>query len=304
MSVIGLLSGASLLAGMGVGVWELDARKRRKRAIAQHVQALLDLRKDSANELVVTQALAQEVASGLPWGPLWLRHSATWRKVCIALALATVLAIPIASMGWVMAALGLWSGVVAVGLFFAWRSWEKMRLQMRVQLPNFIDNMVRMVVLGHAVQSAFLYSAASSKMPLQATLNQAAAYAKAGMPVDEAVAAASRNWDMEEFFLLAAIMQVGSRFGGRIDSLLERVANFMRDREQAKQELHALSAEVRLSAWVLGLLPIGIGGMVIVTNPNYFLQMWNDASGRNLLFLAMGLQATGGVLLYRLARMN
>jgi len=93
------------------------------------------------------------------------------------------------------------------------------------------------------------------------------------------------------------------RYGGRADLLLERVANFMRDREQAEQELIALSSETRLSAWILGLLPVGVGAFLIFTNPGYFMGMWNDDTGRILIFSAAGLQLTGAVLLYRLARL-
>lgn len=304
MILMALLGTACMAAGAGVGLLDYDAKKRRHQAIAAHVQNLLELRKDSTADLISTTANDSEITSGLAWGPMWIRHAATWRWVCIALALATLASIPILLLGWLRTGVLVWSVAVAIGTFFAWRRWQKIRVQMRQQLPTFIDNMVRMVVLGHAVQSAFLFSAASTKMPLYATLGQACAFAKAGMPIDQALSAASRNWDLDEFFLLASIMQVGTRFGGRIDSLLERVSNFMRDREQAAQELHALSAEVRLSAWVLGLLPVLIGGMVVVTNPNYLMQMWNDPTGRNLLLLALGLQVSGGCLLYRLAQMD
>ncbi|MNY19003.1 hypothetical protein D3C86_1524150 [compost metagenome] len=92
------------------------------------------------------------------------------------------------------------------------------------------------------------------------------------------------------------------RYGGRADLLLERVSNFMRDREQAEHELVAMSSETRLSAWILGLLPVGVGTLMIMNNPSYFLGMWNDGTGRMLVFTGVGLQALGGLLLYRLAR--
>jgi tight adherence protein B len=92
------------------------------------------------------------------------------------------------------------------------------------------------------------------------------------------------------------------RYGGRADLLLERVANFMRDREQAEHELIAMSSETRLSAWILGLLPIGVGASLIMSNPGYFIGMWNDSTGRALIFSSAGLQLLGAGLLYRLAR--
>ena len=217
--------------------------------------------------------------AGLSWGPQWLRHAISWRWVWGVLSLSALLVLPLLVLGWERAALLLWCLLMGIGLLLAWRRWQRLREQVQQQLPAFIDGMVRMVLLGHATPSAFLLASAAVKPPLQTTLSQAAAFAKAGMPVDQALAAASRHWGLEAFSLLAAILQVGGRFGGRVDNLLERVAHFMRDQQQAKQELHALSAEVRLSAWVLSLLPLVVGGGIIVTNANYFMQLWTDTGG-------------------------
>ena len=78
----------------------------------------------------------------------------------------------------------------------------------------------------------------------------------------------------------------------------------MRDREEAEAELSAMSAETRLSAWVLGLLPVLVGGSIIATNADYFGRMWTDSLGRSLVFSAAGLQLAGALLLYRLARLD
>jgi tight adherence protein B len=127
---------------------------------------------------------------------------------------------------------------------------------------------------------------------------------RVGVELDRALHQIAANVRVEEMFLLASILGLGVRYGGRADLLLERVGNFMRDREQADQELTAMSAETRLSAWILGLLPLGVGAFLIMTNPGYFMGMWNDGTGRILIFSAAGLQLTGAALLYRLAKLT
>ncbi|MNR31143.1 Bacterial type II secretion system protein F domain protein [compost metagenome] len=134
-------------------------------------------------------------------------------------------------------------------------------------------------------------------------MERSAALVRAGVDLDRALHQTATNVRVEEMFLLASIMGLGVRYGGRADLLLERVANFMRDREQAEHELSAMSAETRLSAWILGLLPLGVGTFLILTNPSYFMGMWNDETGRLLIFSSAGLQILGAVLLYRLAKL-
>ena len=94
------------------------------------------------------------------------------------------------------------------------------------------------------------------------------------------------------------------KFGGRSDVMLDRMASLMRDLEQADRELVALSTETRLSSWILGLLPILLGGFVILAHPSYFNAMWTDPFGQRLVFIAFGLQLLGAFLLYRLARLR
>ena len=78
----------------------------------------------------------------------------------------------------------------------------------------------------------------------------------------------------------------------------------MRDREQAEQDLSAMTAETRMSAWVLSLLPVAVCGLIISFNAGYFLRMWEDPSGRNIIWMAAGLQVFGVILLYRMAKLD
>lgn len=305
MNLMALLSLACLLAGTGVALWSYELRQRQRRAMARHMQQLLARGDGAVDEQAALTAMSHGAAvHGVAWGPAWLRHRTTGRQVGGTLAVATLLAVWALWSGWGRVALLGWLLLVAGGAVGAWWRWQRLRQQVRLQLPTFIDTMVRMVLLGHSPQSAFLSAIPVVKEPLHATLAQAAAFSKAGMPVGQALAAASRHWQLDEFALLAAILQVGNRFGGRVDAMLERVAQFMRDREHATRELHALSAEVRLSAWVLSLLPLVVGGLIVSLNARYFMQMWGDPSGRWLLLTAAGLQVSGVLLLYRLARLE
>ena len=88
---------------------------------------------------------------------------------------------------------------------------------------------------------------------------------------------------LPEVELIAAVIGLALRFGGRADMVLERMAGFMRDREHAQQELMALSAEIRLSAWILGLLPVALSTFLIIFNNNMFMMMLADPVGEKLL---------------------
>lgn len=187
--------------------------------------------------------------------------------------------------------------------FLLWLRVQKAHKTLVGQLPGFIDAMVRLITIGNSTHAAFQLSIASTKAPLRGYLEKASSLVRAGVDLDHALQQMARSTRVEEMHLLASILGLGVRYGGRADLLLERVANFMRDHEQAEEELVALSAETRLSAWVLGLLPIAVSGVIVMTNASYFTRMWEDPTGRMMIFSAMGLQLLGATILYRLARL-
>ncbi len=141
-------------------------------------------------------------------------------------------------------------------------------------------------------------------MPLRYCLDQVSRMLRTGVEIDRAMLHIAKEYRIREFELVGSVLRLSVKYGGRADVMLERMATFMRDLEQAERELHAMSAETRLSAWVLGLLPIAVGSFVISTNPAYFTAMWTNDSGRSVLYVAFGLQVFGGFLLYRMARLR
>lgn len=189
-----------------------------------------------------------------------------------------------------------------IGYFRLWYKADKRKRRMVAQLPAFLDVIVRLITIGNSIQAAFQGGLANIDDPLREPLLRADALSRSGMDLDAALLQVSRQYDMKELFLISSVVALALRFGGRSDQVLERMAAFMRDLEQARGELMATSAEVRLSAWILALLPLGIALFIIMFNNALFMGMWRDPVGFRLLMLAMGLQALGSFLLYRMAR--
>ncbi len=223
-------------------------------------------------------------------------------------ALAIIAILALASLagllgGW-LAVLAALCALVLAATFVVWLKLQKFRRKLVSQLPAYIDAMVRLITIGNSTQAAFQLAIATTSAPLRGQLERSASLVRAGVDLDRALHQTATNVRVEEMFLLASILGLGVRYGGRADLLLERVGNFMRDREQAEHELIAMSSETRLSAWILGLMPVGVGAFFIITNPSYFLGMWNDETGRHMVLFAAGFQLFGAALLYRLARLT
>ena len=310
-----LLSLALLIAAAAIALWMLASRQQRTHRMTRHLEQSLEKSAAAAAGFVAKDAtsafdgsvadalLGNEKRTGWPV-PAILLGTASARLFygSLALIVAAFLIVGFA-VGWLAGSAAL--VVLGIGFFFLlYTRAQKYRVRLTQQLPGFLDNTVRLVTIGNSVQAAFQMAAASTKDPLQSVMEKAASLARAGMDLENAVAHVARQTRLDELHLLAAILRISVRYGGRVDLLLERVANFMRDREQAEQDLSAMTAETRLSAWVLSLLPVAVCCLIISFNASYFLNMWNDASGRNIIWAAAALQVFGVLLLYRMAKLD
>ncbi|BEP37338.1 type II secretion system F family protein [Variovorax sp. V59] len=322
---------ALLLAAGGLLLWQWAKNRQTQQATGRHLeQQILASNADVTAAPPNVQTPLRDTPSdsfipGITSDP-WLQTEATataaprkslmetilpeWLLGIIPPKVATFAAIGILVLsllaglsGGLIAAVGVLFLLVLASVFAVWLRLQKVRRQLISQLPAYIDAMVRLITIGNSTQAAFQLAIATTQAPLRGHMERSAALVRAGVDLDRALHQTASNVRVEEMFLLASILGLGVRYGGRADLLLERVANFMRDREQSELELVAMSAETRLSAWILGLLPLGVGSFLILTNPAFFMGMWNDETGRVLIFSSLGLQLLGAGLLYRLAKL-
>lgn len=201
------------------------------------------------------------------------------------------------------------AGAILIGGGIAIAFWIVARIQKRRaaivrQLPSFLDGIVLLVTLGNSVPAAFQATLLSTDAPLRGCLDHVSRMLRTGVEIDKAMQHIAELYKIREFELLGSVLRLSVKYGGRADVMLERMSVFMRDLEQAERELVAMTAETRLSAWVLGLLPVGIACFMVATNPEYFGEMWNTASGKHMVYLAFFLQVAGGCWLYRLTRLR
>lgn len=182
--------------------------------------------------------------------------------------------------------------------------WKISKREKRIirQIPIFLDLLIRQVTVGTSLGSAFQQIAPKTAAPLGELLNRAAQLNRAGVDLDTAVKQVARLYKIEPLLMIGSVLGVSTKFGGRSDQVLERIAGFMRDIEQAQDELVALSAETRMSAWILGALPLAVATFILIFNSKFFMGMWHDPIGMKMLLGAGGLQILGSFLLYRLAK--
>lgn len=319
MMLILLLCSAALvlIAGALMLLGGASAREQR-RLSAQHTEQRLA--RPAAPPLDGTQGAAA-VAAGNERGaaPARLPPSGSdlpWDGVLRRAALPTGMRVPLligaATLGLTALAtarLGTWWAAPVIGLLCLLMAWfwlarriGTLQAKLLRQLPDFLDNLVRLTALGNSLQMAFQTAGTQVPMPLRGLLDTTLSYTRSGLDLDRALAQAAQPYRIEALNVLAVVMGVSVRIGGRADQILQRMADFMRDLDQAQQELMATTSETRMSAWVLGLLPPISAVAMGLLNPDFFLPMFQEPLGHKVLLAALALEGIGGFALYRLAK--
>ncbi|WP_339493996.1 type II secretion system F family protein [Pseudomonas sp. RA_105y_Pfl2_P56] len=206
-------------------------------------------------------------------------------------------------------ALAGWIGVlvmvvlppVAVRLYVSWRYQRRLR-RMIEQLPQLLDYTVRSLKSGRTLADAVLGGIEASEEPLKNAMDRVQRNVQLGVSLPDAVSDLAELYERDEFRLFALGLKVNHRYGGNASELLENLIKMIRERDQAARQLRAMTGETRLTAWVLGLLPIAMAGYFLMANPVYLVAMWHDPSGQRMLATAFGMQVIGSLLLWRMLR--
>jgi tight adherence protein B len=305
-TMMGLWLGAlSLLCVAGaLMLWHVASTRARRQATTAFIDHQLERNASSAPSEVRPMAAARP-RSVLPrWDALLLNAGVfpnlRFYLILIVPAVMVVL-LALIFAGPISAVVGLLLYLV-LAYFRLWSLGQKRLQKMAMQLPGFLDGLVRLVTIGNSLGSAFQAAVPGLEEPLKQVLERAAQLNRAGMELDSALRQVARVYNFSALYLIASVVGIGLRFGGRSDLVLDRMANFMRDLHHARQELIALSSETRMSAWILGLMPVGVAAFIVVFNNDMFASMWNDPTGQHMLLGAVALQLFGSFWLYRLAK--
>jgi len=301
MTPLLLGSSALLLFAAAMALWWGLAIRVQQRAAADHA----DTRLGHAD----TKQAADEARNHRPAASRW---RSLLRRAGLAPSARTVVLLVLPGIVAAVAA-GIRLGATSFGLFvlalyalgivlWMYRRMEKMQQRLVAQMPDFLENMVRMAGIGNSLSMAFQSATQNVDPPLRPILDNALSYTRAGMDLDRALQHAAQSYRLRPLEMLAVILGTSIRIGGRSDQILQRMSDFMRDLEEVQRELQANTSETRMSAWVLGLLPVIAALFMALVSPEFFQPMFHDPLGKKILLVAVVMELGGGFLLYRLAK--
>ena len=153
---------------------------------------------------------------------------------------------------------------------------------------------------GYGLTQAMSTVADESPSPTSDEFNRVVVENRLGRPIDEAMRDLSERMDNEDLQWVVEAVEIQHDVGGNLAEILDTVGQTIRDRNRVRRQVQALSAEGRLSAIILVLLPIVIAGLITMISPDYIAELTDTALGRVMLGGAVLLMLAGGAWLRKI----
>ncbi|HEX7744933.1 MAG TPA: type II secretion system F family protein, partial [Micromonosporaceae bacterium] len=191
------------------------------------------------------------------------------------------------------ALLGVAMGWLAAGMYRRVRAGRR-RKAFTDQLPNALQLIVGSLKSGFSLaQAVDAVVQDSPPGPLTVELGRAMAEVRLGSDLDDAMERAAQRVDNEDLAWAVMAIRIQRDTGGNLAEVLETTVETLRERDRLRRQVHALSAEGRLSAYVLIGLPIVMFIWMLLVRREYLSTLWTTPIGLVMLAGAAVLMAIG-----------
>lgn len=236
--------------------------------------------------------------SGLEWTVSKLLLTSIVAAAAVFMLLYGVARQPIATC----LMLGALAGALPI-LYVRFRRGKRMR-KIEVQLPDALDLIGRALRAGHAFPSALKMAGDELPDPLAGELRIVHDEVNYGVSLPDALSHLSERVPITDlrYFVVAVLIQRES--GGNLTEILGNLSKLIRDRLKLLARVRVLSSEGRMSAWILGLMPFFLAGVMNVVNPKFMSPLWTDPIGVAIVQYMLGLMLIGVFIMRHIIRIR
>lgn len=182
---------------------------------------------------------------------------------------------------------------------------RKKRIRVFVeQLPDAFDLMGQALRAGHALAGAIQLISQQMPNPIAKEFARVFHEQNLGLKVEDAMLNMAKRIDQMDvrFFVTAVLIQ--RQTGGDLAEVLDKIGKVIRDRVQLLGTVQALTAEGRLSGWVLLALPVVVFGACLVVNREYAMVLIDTPTGRMMLAVAAAMDLMGMAMIKKIVNIK
>ena len=225
------------------------------------------------------------------------------------LALSLVLGAIGALVSWSMTRQASWSALLAMGAatlpcLKILRDRARRMAKIEEQLPDALDVVKRALKAGHPFSQALKLVAEDMEDPIRQEFDLVFSEISYGGDVRNALLGLLERVPSVTVMALVTAVLVQRETGGNLAETFERITAVIRGRFKLYRRVRTLSAEGRLSAWILALVPLALFVVISITSPNYLPILLKNPTGKNLIAGALVMGIIGILWIRRILRIQ
>ncbi|MDM3884996.1 type II secretion system F family protein [Pseudomonas sp. BCRC 81390] len=171
-------------------------------------------------------------------------------------------------------------------------------------LPDALEAMCRALRAGHPFNETLRLVADEHKGPVAQEFGLTFADINYGNDVRRAMLGLLERMPSMTVMMLVTSILIHRETGGNLTEVLERLSSLIRGRFRFQRKVRTMSAEGRMSAWVLVAIPFVLAAAIIVTSPDYLTLLIKDPTGQMFVMAAFGSMVVGIFWIRRIIRIE
>jgi tight adherence protein B len=184
------------------------------------------------------------------------------------------------------------------------RKLEKRRAEFLEQLPDNIQVLASALRAGHSLVGALSVVVDDSPEPSKSELRRVIADEQLGIPLEDALMNVAKRMDCSDLEQVALVAALGRETGGNTAEVLDRVNDSIRERFELRRLVRTLTAQGRMSRWVVSFLPLVLVGAILIINPGYLKPLAEEPLGRALIALSILMVIAGSLVIRRIVNIK
>jgi tight adherence protein B len=233
----------------------------------------------------------------------WLIRSNEFLVMCIAAAFLGAVLLGGTGQNLLVALLGALLGGAAPVIVMKVRI-NKRRTAFVDQLPATLQLLAGSLRAGYGLLQALDAVVKEAGEPTSQEFARVLTEVRLGMPLDESLEGMAQRLDSEDFHWVVLAIGIQREVGGNLADLLTTVAKTMRGRAALRRQIRVLSAEGRISAWVVAAMPFVVAIALTLLNPGYLSELFTRTEGLVMLGMGLMLLILGALWLRRIVEIE
>ncbi len=202
-----------------------------------------------------------------------------------------------------IAATGVLIGA-GIPAYMLWRARRKRFNLFASQLPDALTMMKNSLQAGHTLDRAMLAVTEEMPDPIALEFRETIEELHLGVPTKRAITNLTMRVSDDGLNIFAAALLVQREVGGNLGALLGNLSETIRERFRINQEVRTLTAEGRMSGYVVGVLPVALALVIKAIQPDYLDPLIETESGHTLLKVAAFLEVSGFYFINKACKVN